>query len=53
MRHEKSLRDQILIVLSPELVATTKSTGENAADHTPRLCPRHTPTSEPSAVFHT
>lgn len=51
LRHEPSLRDHILTVLSPEVVAIVCSTGEKADDHTPRLCPLKVNTNTSDGSF--
>ena len=40
LRQAPSTTDHSLTVRSPLAVATTRSTGEKATLHTPRLCPR-------------
>ena len=52
LRQVPSARAQSLRVLSPEVVATAWSTGENCAAQTPLLCPLRVLTSTKSGNRH-
>lgn len=52
LRQEKSLIDHTFRVVSAEDDNNTWSIGEKRTHHTPRLCPRHTPTTDKSVADH-